>query len=78
MFDMQYFQNHKLDQISFLRNSVQTFKVVVGPKQLTNGKLEANYHDLMYENCYISASKGSRHLKIGKERAYTMIYHKMD
>ena len=41
-------------------------------------KLETNYYDRMYENCHISASPASRHLKIGKERAYTMIYHKMD
>ena len=32
----------------------------------------------MYESCLISTSTAPRHLKIGKERAYTMIYHKMD
>ena len=32
----------------------------------------------MYENCHVSASKAPRHLKIGIERAYIIIYHKMD
>ena len=32
----------------------------------------------MYKNCHISASMAPRHLKIGRERAYTTIYHKMD
>ena len=32
----------------------------------------------MYENCHISASMAPRHLKIGNERAYTMIYHKIN
>ena len=32
----------------------------------------------MYENCHISASTAPRHLKIGKERAYTMIYYKIN
>ena len=41
-------------------------------------KLETNYYDRTYENCHISASTAPRHLKIGKERAYAMIYHKMD
>ena len=41
-------------------------------------KLETNYYDRMNENCHISASTAPRHLKIGKERAYTMIYHKMN
>ena len=41
-------------------------------------KLETNYYDRMYGNCHISASTARRNLKIGKERAYTMIYHKMN
>ena len=49
-------------------------KVEVGSKQ----KLETNYYDQMYKNCHISASRAPRHLKIGKERAYTMIHHKMN
>ena len=41
-------------------------------------KLETNYYHRMCENCHISASTAPRHLKIGKERAVTMIYHKMN
>ena len=41
-------------------------------------KLEANYYDRTYEKCHISAYTVSSHLKIGKERAYPMVYHKMD
>ena len=32
----------------------------------------------MFENCHVSASTAPRHLKIGKERAYTIIYHKVN
>ena len=32
----------------------------------------------MYKHCHISASTAPRHFKIGTERAYTIIYHKMD
>ena len=32
----------------------------------------------MYENCHISASLAPRHFKIDGERAYTIIYHKMN
>ena len=32
----------------------------------------------MYKNCHISASTAPRHLKIDKDIAYTMIYHKMN
>ena len=52
-------------------------KFAAGPKLSTN-KLEANFYDRMYKNGHISAFTASRHLKIGKERAYTMTHHKMD
>ena len=32
----------------------------------------------MYENCHIPASMAPMHIKIDKERAYTVIYHKMN
>ena len=56
--------------------AVISLKVAVGPKN--KQKLETNYYDRLYENCHISASAASRHLKIGRETAYTIIYHKMD
>ena len=48
-------------------------RTVLGDKQ----KFETNYYDRMYENCRISASDVPRHLKIGRERAYTIMYHQM-
>ena len=41
-------------------------------------KLETNYYDPMYKDCLISASTAPRHLKIGRERAYTIVFHRMD
>ena len=32
----------------------------------------------MYESCHISASTTPSHLKIGNERAHTLIYHKVN
>ena len=40
-------------------------------------KLETNYYDPVYENCHISAFKAPRHHIIGRERAYTIVHHKM-
>ena len=51
----------------FTRNICKRYiKVAVGPKQSTNRHLEQ----------IISGSTAPIHLKIGEERAYTMIYHK--
>ena len=53
------------------------FKVAVGPKRSTNKNLK-QIITIECTKTYISASTAPKHLKIGKERAYTMIYHKMD
>ena len=52
--------------------------VYLRSRLLGKQKLETNYYDRMYEDCHISASAASRHLKIGKERGYTMIFDKMN
>ena len=51
-------------------------KVALGPNLSTN----RNMKQLLRPNvrgCHISASMAPRHLKIGRERAYTIVYHTM-
>ena len=48
----------------------------VGPNLSTKRNLKKTI--TMYENWHISASMAPRYLKIGREWAYTIIYHKMD
>ena len=70
---------HDLDSNDHIQIQLTNVKVAVGTELSTNRNLkELNYYDRMCENCHISASTTSRHLKIGKERAYTVIYHKMN
>ena len=53
-------------------------KVAIGPNLSTNKILKQIITNRMYENCHISASMALRNLKIGRERGYTIIYHRMD
>ena len=57
----------------------ESIKVAVGPKRSTNRNLK----EIIAIECtktviFHSASTTPGHLKIGKERANTMIYHKMN
>ena len=54
-------------------------KVAVGPKRSTNRNLKQIITIECTKTVIIQLLRPSpRYLKIGKERAYTMIYHKVD
>ena len=50
-------------------------KIAVGPKRSTNKNLK---QIITIKTVIFQLLRPPTHLKIGKERAYTMIYHKID
>ena len=55
-----------------------TLKVAVGPTQSTNRNLKEIITTECTKTVIFQLLRAPRHLKIGKERTYTMIYHKVN
>ena len=72
-----FYYHKRLIHFFVKRITIEDFKVAVGPKRSTNRNLKQIITTECTKAAIFQLLRPPRHLKIGRERAYTIIYHKM-